>query len=147
MTGFGEAHRKDPVMAVAAEVRTINSRYFKLVIRSGEGYSALEPLMETLVRTHIKRGTIQVTLRVDRNRASDDFRLDTAVLSGYRQQLLDIDRLDTKYNDELASGNIISVVAVLEIHILMNAQVHKKPNTIRRLLCPPTMRINPSASR
>lgn len=92
MTGFGEAHRKDPVMAVAAEVRTINSRYFKLVIRSGEGYSALEPLMETLVRTHIKRGTIQVTLRVDRNRASDDFRLDTAVLSGYRQQLLELYR-------------------------------------------------------
>jgi uncharacterized protein (TIGR00255 family) len=90
MTGFGEAHCKDSVMAVAAEVRTINSRYFKLVIRSGEGYSALEPLMETLVRQHIKRGTIQVTLRVDRNRASDDFRLDAAVLSGYRQQLLDL---------------------------------------------------------
>jgi uncharacterized protein (TIGR00255 family) len=90
MTGFGEAHRKDAAMAVAAEVRTINSRYFKLVIRSGEGYSALEPLLESLVRQHIKRGTIQVTLRIDRSHASDDFRLDVAVLSGYRQQLLEL---------------------------------------------------------
>ena len=41
---------------------------------------------------------------------------------------------------------IIKAVAVLEIHILINAQVHKKPNTMRRLLCPPTMRINPAVT-
>lgn len=92
MTGFGEAHRKNAIMAVAAEVRTINSRYFKLVIRCGDGYSALEPLLENLVRQHIKRGTIQVSLRIDRTRASDDFRLDTTVLAGYRQQLLELYR-------------------------------------------------------
>jgi len=92
MTGFGEAHRKNATMAVAAEVRTINSRYFKLVIRCGDGYSALEPLLENLVRQHIKRGTIQVSLRIDRTRASDDFRLDTTVLAGYRQQLLELYR-------------------------------------------------------
>jgi uncharacterized protein (TIGR00255 family) len=90
MTGFGEAHRKDASMAVAAEVRTINSRYFKLVIRSAEGYSALEPLLENLVRQHIKRGTIQVSLRVDRTRAGDEFKLDAGVLTGYRQQLLEL---------------------------------------------------------
>ena len=31
MTGFGEAHRKNGSMAISVEVRTINSRYFKLV--------------------------------------------------------------------------------------------------------------------
>jgi uncharacterized protein (TIGR00255 family) len=87
MTGFGEAHRKDASLAVAAEVRTINSRYFKLAVRCGEGYSALEPLVENLVRGHIKRGTVQASLRIDRARASDDFRFDAAVLTGYRQQL------------------------------------------------------------
>ncbi len=87
MTGFGEAHRKDASLAVSAEVRTINSRYFKLVMRCGEGYSALEPQIEGLVRQHIKRGTVQVSLRVDRASASDDFQFNMAVLSGYRQQL------------------------------------------------------------
>lgn len=87
MTGFGEAQRKNATMAVSAEVRTINSRYFKLTVRSGEGYSMLEPLVEGSVREFIKRGTVQVSLRIDRARSSDDYRLDTAVLSGYRNQL------------------------------------------------------------
>lgn len=87
MTGFGEAHRKDALLAVSAEVRTINSRYFKLVVRCADGYSALEPQIEALVRQHIKRGTVQVTLRIERARASEDYRFNTAVLAGYRQQL------------------------------------------------------------
>jgi uncharacterized protein (TIGR00255 family) len=93
MTGFGEAHRKDASLAIAAEVRTINSRYFKLAVRCGEGYSALEPLVENLVRGHIKRGTVQASLRIDRARASDDFRFDAAVLTGYRQQLEELRKL------------------------------------------------------
>ncbi len=88
MTGFGEAHRKDAAMAVSVEVRTINSRYFKLVVRCGEGCSAIEPLVESLVRQQIKRGTVQVSLRLDRVRGSEDFKLDAAVLRGYREQLL-----------------------------------------------------------
>ncbi len=87
MTGFGEAHRKDASRAVSAEVRTINSRYFKLTVRCGEGYTTLEPQVEALVRQFIKRGTVQVSLRVDRARASDDFRVNDGVLTGYRQQL------------------------------------------------------------
>jgi uncharacterized protein (TIGR00255 family) len=87
MTGFGEAHRKYASLAVAAEVSTINSRYFKLVVRCGEGYSALEPLVESLVRQHIKRGTVQVSLRIDRDRATNDFRLNAEVLDGYLKQL------------------------------------------------------------
>lgn len=87
MTGFGEAHRKDASLAVAAEIRTINSRYFKLVVRAGEGYSALEPLIENLVRQQIKRGTVQVSLRLERARGADDFKINTAVLEGYLAQL------------------------------------------------------------
>ncbi len=87
MTGFGEAHRKDSQLSVSIEARTINSRYFKLVIRCSDSYGTLEPQIESLVRQHVKRGTIQVTLRVDRARASDDYRVNAAVLGGYRDQL------------------------------------------------------------
>ena len=87
MTGFGEASRQNDVLAVAVEVRTINSRYFKLNVRSNEGYSSLEPQIEVQVRQHIKRGTVQVGLRVARKRPSDDYRINEAVLGGYRRQL------------------------------------------------------------
>jgi uncharacterized protein (TIGR00255 family) len=87
MTGFGEASRQNESLAVAVEVRTINSRYFKLTVRSGDGYSALEPQIDTLVRQHIKRGTVQVSLRVTRLRPAETFQINTAVLAGYRRQL------------------------------------------------------------
>lgn len=87
MTGFGEAHRQRDECAVAIEVRTINSKYFKLAMRSGEGYSVLEPQIEHVVRQSIKRGTVQMNLRVDRRRHAEDFQVDAAVLNGYRQQL------------------------------------------------------------
>jgi len=92
MTGFGEAHRKNAALAVSVEARTINSRYFKLVVRAGEGFAALEPLVENVVREHIKRGTIQVSLRIDRARGSDDYKVDAGVLNAYREQLLEIYR-------------------------------------------------------
>jgi uncharacterized protein (TIGR00255 family) len=87
MTGFGEASRQDDALAVAVEVRTINSRYFKLTVRSNEGYSSLEPQIDAQVRQHIKRGTVQVSLRVARKRPNDDFRINESVLRGYRAQL------------------------------------------------------------
>jgi uncharacterized protein (TIGR00255 family) len=87
MTGFGEAHHQQDGLTIAAEVRTINSRYFKLSIRANEPYSAFEPELEDLVRQHIKRGTVQVNLRVDRAKLPEDFRINVAALSSYRDQL------------------------------------------------------------
>jgi uncharacterized protein (TIGR00255 family) len=87
MTGFGEAHRQQDAMAVAVEVRTINSRYFKISLRCGEGYGSLEPKIESLVRQRVRRGTVQVNLRVDRTRSPEDYLIDARVLADYRRQL------------------------------------------------------------
>jgi uncharacterized protein (TIGR00255 family) len=87
MTGFGEAHRRENSVAVAVEARTINGRYFKLSFKSAEGYSVLEPEVESLVREQIKRGSVQVNLRIDRPRSADDYRLNASVLANYRRQV------------------------------------------------------------
>jgi uncharacterized protein (TIGR00255 family) len=112
MTGFGEAHRKDAAMAVAVEVRTINSRYFKLVVRCGEGFTALEPLVENVVRQHIKRGTVQVLVRIDRAHGSDDYKLDPAVLGGYRQQLENLCR-DWKQTQPVGVDALLALPGVV----------------------------------
>jgi uncharacterized protein (TIGR00255 family) len=90
MTGFGEAHRQADGVAVVVEVRTINNRYFKLTLKCGEGYSLLEPEIESVVRQQIRRGTVQVSLRIDRVRGSEDYQLNQAVLSNYRRQLREL---------------------------------------------------------
>ena len=87
MTGHGEAHQQHGDMTVAVEVRAVNSRYFKLSFRGGEGFGALEPHVESAVRQHVRRGTVQVSLRIDREPSPDDYRLNLPVLSSYRRQL------------------------------------------------------------
>ena len=89
MTGYGEAFREQGGLSVAVEVRTVNSRYFKLLVRCNEGCGALESKIEAFVRKSIRRATVQVTLRVDRVKSPDDYRINTDVLSGYRKQLED----------------------------------------------------------
>ncbi len=87
MTGFGEAHGQRDGVAVAVEVRAINNRYFKLAIRASEGYAPLEPQIETVVRQSIRRGTLQVNLRVDRVHSPEEFQINASVLDRYRVQL------------------------------------------------------------
>jgi uncharacterized protein (TIGR00255 family) len=87
MTGFGEAHLQEAGTAVAVEVRAINSRYFKMTLRAQEGYSLLEPQIEAQVREQVKRGTVQVSLQVDRLTTPDDYWLNLQVLMAYRRQL------------------------------------------------------------
>jgi uncharacterized protein (TIGR00255 family) len=87
MTGFGEARSQQGGVAVAVEVRTINSRHFKLSYRASEGYAALEPEVDAATRQVIRRGTVQLNLWVERRAAIDDFRINTAVLENYRRQL------------------------------------------------------------
>lgn len=106
MTGFGEAHRQADGVAVAVEVRTINNRYFKLTLKCGEGYSLLEPDIESVVRQQIRRGTIQVSLRVDRVRGSEDYQLNPAVLANYRRQLQEL-------SDQWKLGEGVSLAQLL----------------------------------
>ena len=87
MTGFGEAHCVEGGLAVSVEVRTINSRYFKLSLRTSEGFGLLEPQIEAVIRKRIRRGTVMVSVRVERAKTPDDYRINAQVLNGYRRQL------------------------------------------------------------
>ena len=46
----------------------MNNRHFKLTAKISEAYAALEPELEQLVREKVRRGTVQVSLRIDRPR-------------------------------------------------------------------------------
>ena len=50
----------------------------------------MEAEIEQVVRQHVKRGTLQVNLRVDRPHSPDEFRVNVAVLEGYRKQLEEV---------------------------------------------------------
>lgn len=87
MTGFGEARHQDPRWTIQVEMRTVNNRHFKLSARISDEFSSMEGALEQLVRERVKRGTVQVSLRIDRPRRPEDYRLNLVALASYRDQL------------------------------------------------------------
>ncbi len=112
MTGHGEAHRHADGVSVAVEVRTVNNRYLKFSFRATEGYQSLEPQVESLVRRHVRRGTIQVGLVVDREPRAEDYRLNEVVLQGYLAQ---IERLvgQTKATEPVPIASLLALPGVV----------------------------------
>jgi uncharacterized protein (TIGR00255 family) len=87
MTGVGEARLQDSRWTIVVEVRTVNNRHFKLSAKISDGYATLEPALEQLVRDHVKRGTVQLNVRIERPRRPEDYRLNLVALASYRDQL------------------------------------------------------------
>ena len=61
MTGFGDSRGQDDRLCVAVEVRSVNNRYFKIVVKSPERFQPLEGEIERVVRESISRGTVNVS--------------------------------------------------------------------------------------
>ena len=92
MTGFGEAHHQEAGLLVSVEVRTINNKHLKVSVRCGEAYASLDSKIEAIVRNRVRRGTVQVQVRLTRVDPGDAYRINREVLEGYRRQLSDISR-------------------------------------------------------
>src|SRR6478736_3068598 len=108
MTGFGEARSQAGGMAVSVEVRTINSRHLKFTLRSSEGYSSLESEIEAVTREVIRRGTVQLNLRVERGSSVDDYHINTEVLENYRRQI-------EQYTGQVAGNDSLAMQMLLSL--------------------------------
>lgn len=133
MTGFGEARRQKDGLAVGVEVRTVNSRFFKLSVRSSDGYSALEPRVEEAVRSRIRRGTVQVNLRIDRSHSADDYRINVEVLGRYRKQLEAIE-FDWGTGGTVALTALLALPGVVEEQTSVTSQAERDWPVIRETL-------------
>jgi uncharacterized protein (TIGR00255 family) len=87
MTGFGDARFQDQRWSIQVEVRTVNNRHLKLSTKISEPYTALEAELERLIRDRVRRGTVQINMRIERPRQAEDYRLNTVALASYRDQL------------------------------------------------------------
>lgn len=92
MTGHGAAVCVENGTTVTVDLRTINNRYFKLALRGSETGGVLDTMLEELVREHVRRGTVQMDLRIDRESGKSRYRLNEAVLTEYARQLLQLSR-------------------------------------------------------
>src|SRR5437588_11857007 len=87
MTGYGEARYQSDALNLSIELRAFNNRYLKITVRAGEPYHLLEPEFEKIIRRTVRRGTLQVHLRCERQAAAQDFRINAVALASYAEQL------------------------------------------------------------
>lgn len=90
MTGYGEANYQSDKLSVSVELRAVNNRYLKVILRAFEPYNLLEPEFEKVIRRSIKRGTIQVHLRCQRQMSPQDFQINAPALRSYLSQVKQI---------------------------------------------------------
>jgi len=90
MTGYGEASFQSDTLSLAIELRALNNRYLKVSLRAAEPYNLLEPEFEKVVRRTVRRGTVQVHLRCQRQYNPQDFQINTTALRSYARQLREL---------------------------------------------------------
>jgi uncharacterized protein (TIGR00255 family) len=92
MTGYGEARFQSESLTLSIELRALNNRYLKVTVRAPDPYHLLEPEFEKVIRRTIKRGTLQVQLRCEKQSTPQDFRINRVALQSYVSQIQDAAR-------------------------------------------------------
>ena len=103
MTGFGDATAERDGTHYAVEIRSLNNRYYKPVIKLPDNLAGLEPEIETLLRETLGRGSITFVLKMRMNSAEAAYHINTQALTAYLDQLQKIQGLDNFVRIDLAS--------------------------------------------
>src|SRR3954468_23136214 len=103
MTGFGDAAAERNGTHYAVEIRSLNNRFFKPVIKLPENVSGLEPELETILREHLGRGSITFILKMRIDSAEAAYHINTQALKAYLEQLQEVKGLDRLVTIDLAA--------------------------------------------
>ena len=87
MTGYGEAQGEVNGVTYTVEIKTVNNRYFKAVIKLPEQVAFLEEDIEKLLRKNLSRGTINYTLRLKDVPLQALFDIDESAISAVIEKL------------------------------------------------------------
>jgi uncharacterized protein (TIGR00255 family) len=87
MTGFGEAQGEINGVVYAVEIKTLNNRYLKTIIKLPESAGFLEENIEKLLRQNASRGTVNYTLRLKTICPEALLKIDEAALRSCIEQL------------------------------------------------------------
>jgi uncharacterized protein (TIGR00255 family) len=103
MTGFGDAVTEHNGTHYSVEIRSLNNRFFKPVIKLPDLISGLEPEIETKLRDRLVRGSITCIFKVRLEGASAAFKINQQALQSYLSQLTGIKGLEGVARVDLAA--------------------------------------------
>ncbi len=94
MTGYAQARSEQNGWSLRVILRSVNHRFLDLRVHIPEGLEGLEPRMRELVRDHIHRGHVDLTLHIEVSRAAG-LQIDRKLAAGY---LRAIEELRQEFN-------------------------------------------------
>lgn len=103
MTGFGDAVAEKGGTHYAIEIRSLNNRFFKAVIKTPDALSGLEPELETLLREQLGRGSVTYILKMRSDSAEAAYKINTQALKAYIDQLQAVMGIDGVLKLDVAS--------------------------------------------
>jgi uncharacterized protein (TIGR00255 family) len=86
MTGQGQGRKQFGSAEISAEVRAVNNRHLKIQTRASDGLGALEPRIESHVRTLLRRGSLQLNVQLAGGLQASQYALQEEVLVAYFEQ-------------------------------------------------------------
>ncbi len=89
MTGHGEGLQQNDQAQVNVEVRAVNNRFLKLNVFSDLS-AKRQTELETMVKSHLNRGSVSVRVRCHIEESPQDYRLNKELISSYWLQLSEI---------------------------------------------------------
>ena len=87
MTGYGEAQGEVNGVNYLVEIKTVNHRYFKAIIRLPEPVAFIEEDIDKLLRIHMSRGTVNYVLRLKNSSINTLFDIDETALKTIIEKL------------------------------------------------------------
>jgi uncharacterized protein (TIGR00255 family) len=113
MTGYGEAQGEADGVSYAVEIKTVNNRYLKTIIKLPELASFLEEDIDKLLRKNILRGTINYVLRLKDTSAITLFDIDEKALQAILEKLSRAGS-SNGINGAIDIGNLLTLPGIIQ---------------------------------
>jgi uncharacterized protein (TIGR00255 family) len=135
MTGYGEASYQSDALSLAIELRALNNRYLKVSLRAAEPYNLLEPEFEKVIRRTVRRGTVQVHLRCQRQVSAQDYQINAHALRSYVGQLRPLcEELGLRDRGEVLLAQVLALPGVVPEPGVMNLNLEDEWPVVQRVL-------------
>jgi uncharacterized protein (TIGR00255 family) len=131
MTGFGDATAQNQGTHYSVEVRSLNNRFFKPIIKLPEIVAGLEPEIETTLRARLIRGSITFILKMRMDSADAAYHINTDALNAYLTQLEKVKGANGAMQIDLAS--LLALPGVCQEPRDESDEIERHGDVIRRL--------------
>ena len=92
MTGFARVRTDADSLSMIVTIKSVNHRFMDIQIRMPPDLDPFEPGMRRMVKEHVRRGQLQITINLEWNAPPQETRLNRTLVEGYLAAFQEIAR-------------------------------------------------------